>query len=183
MPTSPDIPSESFGHAIHNAEKTRAEVRDEHSDLDDCQHDNLRTEARDTATSNYHGLAPDGPMSGVFDFQVLMQAVIRTVVHEALEGVAQLFQNTQSPQRHPPTEASNVKDGRLTTTSAQFVPVYDPGSDTPPMVEAWLNKGPAFELGTLRQSYTGLIFDVIGERRREDAAEVALTTPPKQPPT
>ncbi|KAG0432105.1 hypothetical protein HPB47_021168 [Ixodes persulcatus] len=55
-----------------------AEVRDEHSDHDDRQHDDLTTEAWDTATSNDHGLAPDGATSGVLDFQVLMQAAVRT---------------------------------------------------------------------------------------------------------
>ncbi|KAG0429335.1 hypothetical protein HPB47_023740 [Ixodes persulcatus] len=117
-----------------------AEVRDEHSDHDDRQHYDLTTEARDTATSSDHGLAPDGATSGVLDFQMLMQAAIRTAVREALEGAAQLFQTTQSPQRHPPTGASSAMDGRLATTSAQLVPVYDPSSDTQLTVEAWLNK-------------------------------------------
>ncbi|KAG0420073.1 hypothetical protein HPB47_003702 [Ixodes persulcatus] len=57
-----------------------AEVRDEHSDHDDRRHDNLTTEARDTASSSDHGLAPDGATSGVIDFQVLMQAAIQTAV-------------------------------------------------------------------------------------------------------
>lgn len=73
-----------------------AEVRDEHPNRDDHQHDNLTMEARDTATSSDHGLVPDGATSGVLGFQVLMQAAIQTALREAIQGAAQLFQIPQS---------------------------------------------------------------------------------------
>lgn len=69
--------------------------------------------------------APLHDSGGSFDIQALMQATIQTAVREPMNGAAQLW---QTQQQHPTLDVTSATDRRLTTASAQLVPMYDPST-------------------------------------------------------